>query len=413
MLPRTKGRRIQTKPDPQRNTVLLPQELIDAIIDEFDLSLKDRETRPPSFPDRKSLRAFSLVSHAFVGPNQRKLFSTVDLRNPYYYSDAPPDERSRLFSKLLSSKPHIGTYVKNLTLAYRSARSKSVEHVLSSLPNLRRLSLDPRGRHFDDVLPFSIHIRDSFISAFSLASLRRLELRRHRFTDALELDSILSNGIGLEELCLDSILFDDHSTRASDIGSVPARVVLRSLEFLKMGTQNVEAIMHAFTAVDITHLRSLFLDRYPQSFLRVNTISMEELTLTVSASHHGPMDGYFPRPLDQILTAKNSLRVLHLRVYYHNGIPRVIRQLGNLANLQALKRISITARCDSIQSDMWSEVDSLLIGVGSEKVQIYLDCPHRTGLHMDLEQVRQTMPALDAKGILRLDITPAGSEPEP
>ncbi|KAJ7083254.1 hypothetical protein C8R44DRAFT_54875 [Mycena epipterygia] len=113
MPPQGRARRSRPEADlPSKSVVQLPQELIDAIVDEFDIFLKD--ANDTSFPDRKTLRACALVARSFVRPSQMKLFSTVDLfASPY---GQPPDERSRSFSRLLSSRAHIGLYVRNLVL---------------------------------------------------------------------------------------------------------------------------------------------------------------------------------------------------------------------------------------------------------------------------------------------------------
>ncbi|KAJ6583063.1 hypothetical protein DFH09DRAFT_1145224, partial [Mycena vulgaris] len=143
MPPRARGRKGHLKPDlllPSRAPFSLPQELIDAIIDEFDISLTDKEGR---FLDRKTLRSCALVARAFTRPSQGKLFSMVNLQPKDVYGGQPLDERSRPFSKLLSSTPHIGPYVRTLILSYRCGRSYSLEHILSSLPKLRSLSLHP------------------------------------------------------------------------------------------------------------------------------------------------------------------------------------------------------------------------------------------------------------------------------
>ncbi|KAJ7770973.1 hypothetical protein DFH07DRAFT_237456 [Mycena maculata] len=278
MPPRTRVRPSQLKPNPGRSIVRLPQELIDAIIDEFDITLKD-ESDYRAYPDRKTLRSCALVAHTFVRPSQRKLFSTVNLWSGPLIYDSPPDERIRQFSKLLSSKPHIAHYVQNLLLSYRSARSHSVDHILSALPKLKRLCLYAHGdRNRSDCCPLP-QPRDAFLQAFSIPSLRCLELRNLKFADASELDSILGNSVGLKELMLRKIQFANDSSRASTPG--PSRVVLHCLEVFEVEATHVEALLAAFTAVDVTHLRSISCDGYSISLLQTNTLSLREFTLAI------------------------------------------------------------------------------------------------------------------------------------
>ncbi|KAJ7449032.1 hypothetical protein B0H11DRAFT_2079264 [Mycena galericulata] len=404
MPPRTRGRRSQAaERDSERSTVQLPQELIDAIIDEFDISLQDKDN-PTLYPDRNTLRACALVSRAFVGPSQRQLFSTVTLGANGYYG-APPDERSRSFSKILSSKPHIGSYVKNLILSYRSARSKSVETILSSLPKLKTLSLDPRhDRKYHQTIPFPVHLRDSFIAAFSLVSLRRLEIRRHDFTDARDLDSILSNSLGLEELCLINVRFTDNSSQALRIGSDSPRVSLRSLGLFAMQTADMKAVMNTFTAVDVTHLRSISSDGFFEPLLHLNAPSLRELICIRSTWFHAT------DPLGPVLPA-NKVDTLTIRIPSATEVTRTIRQLGNL---QALKRVSIMAKHVVGDSGEWLKIDSLLADAGAalEDVHVCLDLPTYIRQTVFVEAaVRSDLPALNAKGILRITSTPETSEP--
>ncbi|KAJ7772869.1 hypothetical protein DFH07DRAFT_801763 [Mycena maculata] len=408
MPPRARGRgsRGNGNLDPQINTARLPQELIDAIIDEFDESLKD-ESNPPTYPDRKALRACALVSRAFVRPSQMKLFSTVNLRAVTSYG-APPDETYTAFSKLLSSKPHIGSYVRNLVLSYRSGRSNSVEYILSSLPKLKMLSLHPTRDYaqWRETVPFPAHGKDAFLAVFSLASLQRLELRNHQFSDALELDAILSNSLGLKELLLAGIRFTGGSPRPSE---KPARVVLRSLELLGMQDGQCEAMMSGFGAVDVTHLRSISLTGYSRSLLHANSLSLEELTLV---GQYSPGRS-FPSHLDQILPPNTRLRTLNLRIYNFDIISAIIRQLGNLANVKTLRRISITVPEPGVAWDTMPGIDSLLQGVGSELEDIDFRFDNGLNPHharVDVARVRRCLPNLDAKGILRITYTSPGSE---
>ncbi|KAJ7770977.1 hypothetical protein DFH07DRAFT_768381 [Mycena maculata] len=342
----------------QTPNVRLPQELIDAIVDEFDITFRD-ETVSLAYPDRETLRSCALVAHAFVRPSQKKLFATVDLISGLYLYNNPPDERIRQFAKLLSSKPHITHYVQNLSLSYRSARSHSVDHILSSLPKLKKLCLYAQGRY---PLP---QPRDAFLQAFSTTSLRRLELRNHKFTDASELDSILGNSVGLKELMLYKIQFVNDLSRAST--TERSRVVLHTLEVFDMQENHVEAVITAFTAVDVTHIHSISCDRYHIPLLQVNALSMRELSLAVK--WHG------------------------------------VRGFGTLASLKALKRFSITITTVGTLSLFWSAIDSSVaeIGTGLEAIHMEIYILHFPGGEYETE-LRRHMPILDAKGVLSISV---------
>lgn len=195
MPPRAKGRRYQLKPDPKRygspiyscpasnssrrKTVRLPQELVDAIIDELDS--KDERVY------QKTLRSCALVAPAFVAPCQRKLFSTVDMSAGPDLHRPPPDKRIESFSKILSRNPHMGSYVHHLLLAHRSPWPKSVDHILSSLPRLKTLSLQAKVHRYTRNWchpGLLVHHRDALLGVFPLPSLRRIEFRNHEFRNA-------------------------------------------------------------------------------------------------------------------------------------------------------------------------------------------------------------------------------------
>ncbi|KAJ6579934.1 hypothetical protein DFH09DRAFT_1444196 [Mycena vulgaris] len=390
-------------PLPSRAAVKLPQELIDAIIDEFDPSLTEKNQRRV-FPDRETLRSCALVAHVFVGPSQAKLFSTVNLFCLGCLK--APEERSRLFSKLLSSKPHIRFYVRTLQLSYRCTGSTFVGRILSSLPNLASLSLRPS---FDDLLdniypPFSTHLRDSILAVFSTTSLRRLELRDHQFNTAQELQHILENGRGLKELMLVHIQFADVSPRPSGVHQGPSNVAIESLQIFQTQPDVIEAILNAFTAVDITHLRSLSCDRYYKPLLQANAHSIHELTLEVTT-----LDIVEPEPLDQILPTNSSLHTLNLKLdYIYVPVFFIDHCLGNLARLKALKRVSITGRMPSISQA--PAIDKLLgsFASGLEEIHVGMDIIKEG----DTEAAfRRCMPTLDGTGVLKISTAAPGSAP--
>ncbi|KAJ7481015.1 hypothetical protein B0H11DRAFT_2419863 [Mycena galericulata] len=366
----------------------LPPELLHAIIDKFGISLKD-VSNPRIYSDRRTLRVCALTSREFA-----RLY-----------------EVSRPFSKLLSTRPHIGFYVRNLILSYSAARSKSVESILSSLPNLKTLTLHPL-RTALETPPFPTYGRNSFLAAFSLDSLRRLELRYHQFTDAPELDSILSSSLNLEELLLTGIQFTKASESSPDSRPAP-RVVLRLLELYEMQDNALEAIFSTFTAVDIKHLRSLSVDRYSSAVFRANAYSIGTHTFVL---RNTILD--FPEPFARILP---TLRTLNFRAYHISLIPGTLRRLGNLATVETLTRISTLA--PGIASAAWSEFDSLLADAlgpesGVQEMEVCLDStrlawPSAGNVSLDLTEARRWLPALDAKGVLRMSDASSSSELKP
>ncbi|KAJ7443873.1 hypothetical protein FB451DRAFT_1295277 [Mycena latifolia] len=374
-------------PNPRRNDVQLPQELIDTIIDEFDLDTNN----PNLFPDLEVLRSCALVSRAFVRPSQMKLFSTVDLCGTYGQS---ADEKSSLFSKLISARPHLRSYIKTLILSYRCARSNSVDRILSSLSLHPSLQYARRGDYLHPAFP--ILLRQTFLAVFSMASLRCLELRNHQFEDPQDLENILSNSLGLKELVLFSIRFASIPPLPSEIRPDPPRVLLESLEVFQMLNDHVDAVLASFTVVDVTHLRFITCDRYYRSLLHANAHSIQKLTRIESLLG----DEYIqaPRnPLDEALPADTSLRRLIVRVRTLGAMTFMVRQLGNLARMKALKHVAITG---PHRLPAWPSVDALLADLctGLNAFHIGLDNYGEAGE----DTHRSFLPALNATGILRI-----------
>ncbi|KAF7360109.1 hypothetical protein MVEN_00739300 [Mycena venus] len=403
---RTKRRQLVSPDIPPRNSTQLPQELIDTIIDEFDPSLDDDNDQVAS-ANRKALRSCALVARAFVRPSQMKLFATVNLRPPYYYQS--PDERSRLFSKLLSSSPHVGQYVKNLVLSYRPARSNSLGHILLSLPKLEILSLYPWGdyRRGNAIEPFPIYHRDSFLTVFSLPSLRRLALRNQKFSDALQLQSVLSNCAGLQDLVLHNISFDDISAAIPGTSTEPPRVALKSLEFISMETDHLDAIFDLFTIVDVKHLRSFCCDRYHERIFQANAHSIQELTLMIK----DPPDITYP----ETLSLPMGLVRLNLNTRYHLWLPVISRRLGNLAALTSLRQVSFAVG-DSISVfghfTFLSETDSLFAEIYSrlDEININLAKPSSYQSKTDVVRVvRESMPTMREKAVFNIAFVSSGT----
>ncbi|KAJ7766651.1 hypothetical protein B0H16DRAFT_369433 [Mycena metata] len=375
-----------------KDSVRLPQELIDAIIDEFDVSLTDINNIS-IFPDQNALRSCALVSRAFVRPSQKKLFSIVSTQSGWKES---PDERLRLFSKLLASRPHIAQYVRTLNLGYRCVRSKSLDHILLSLPNLNTVNLYPwedfRNRNWEPNQEFPKHHRDSFVFVFSLSSLRSLSLQDHRFSNADALLSMLSNSAGLEELVLRNIDFVDLQVadRPKNRPDTP-RLVLRSLKLIAMSTTNVDALLNASIAVDISRLHSLYCDRYHASLLQAIP-KVRDLTLFKYSSDTYP---------DEINVLSNALQNLSLNIDGLLSPSSFIRRVGNFSTAITLKRISITIR-SNFGGALWQGIDSLLSATPAAE-EISFNLGKGFGPR-DSDAIRVHLPLIDAKGILKITL---------
>ncbi|KAJ6557843.1 hypothetical protein B0H19DRAFT_1148733 [Mycena capillaripes] len=150
----------------------IPQELIDAIIEEIHLS-NDRHPfilyRDESALLLETLRACALVSRAFVRPAQMRLFSAVgfdETENTASYAQ---------FSQLLLHRPHICSYVRYLYIVYSLDDAEPLSEILSSLPNLEAIMF----QLVESSWAWSEHparLKASFITALSRPTLRHLDM---------------------------------------------------------------------------------------------------------------------------------------------------------------------------------------------------------------------------------------------
>ncbi|KAJ7465874.1 hypothetical protein FB451DRAFT_1561218 [Mycena latifolia] len=148
--------------------VALAQELVDAIIDELGAN-NGFENQ-----DYASLHACSLVARAFVAPTQRHLFRRLALtRQNRALNEARAKVAQR--SALLSSSPHLATYVRDLTLQIDlfSDVSAPLISLLPLLSSIKRLVIRGGARKWGE-LPADL--RTALVALFFLHGLRCVAL---------------------------------------------------------------------------------------------------------------------------------------------------------------------------------------------------------------------------------------------
>jgi hypothetical protein len=120
-----------------------------------------------------------------------------------------------------------------------------------------------------------------FSVRFPWDRLQRLEPRnRHHFADAFDLDFILRNSLGLNDLPLLDIRFKGCRPRASKhLARVEWFYADQNYTF-NMPDVDDEIVMNGFTAVGSTHLRWMSFPHYPRSLLSPNALSIEEFEVS-------------------------------------------------------------------------------------------------------------------------------------
>ncbi|KAJ6552742.1 hypothetical protein B0H19DRAFT_1154844, partial [Mycena capillaripes] len=395
----------------------IPQELVDEIIGEFDLSQK--------YDSRihQTLKSCSLAARSFVRPCQTRLFARISVHDYEEYSTAlarePPSLTSsphatsillsRQLAALLLSSPHIACYVRTLDLWYNvdTTEAKFIPLILSAVTALETLILKD---HFYGVFPMN----PSTTAVFSLPSLRRVELWKYQFADPLELESLLSRAKSLKELTLDAIGFqaeflDNYDGPQAGVtrDGRPSNVILDSLTLVQLDKLTVRSMLDLFAVVDIRHVKCLSLLECPfMGVLQANARSIQKLKIGKAWATYWLADV----PDLELMAGENRLSSVDFEVGDIDQVVSHLPLLGDLRNLKVLKTIHITIHrrlnwdLDS-EHEEWDKLDSLLVPLPRDvEVEIYASFGSQTK-HMDagdVEVVKKCLPLLAERGTLNV-----------
>ncbi|KAF7360119.1 hypothetical protein MVEN_00740300 [Mycena venus] len=390
----------------------LPQELVDAIVDEIH----------PFTDSAPSLKSCALVARSFRGQSQKNLFSVVKLK------ENSPASAIR-FNNLLSRSMHLAVYVSDLSLECHSKNWESVAHILSAVSNLTRLRLTPGEM---DWFQTGVRRAAPFPADFSLPPLRIIELCCYEFLDAFQLQSLLSSSTKLEALTLDNIGFSVprifnavgdrvpkltvRNLTGSPIDSVTTAalvprdtaVVLSNLTFRNVTGSTIDSILHCFTVVDLKHLHSLSVFDSPvDHVLRLNGRSVHMLNISF---YFEDLTSVF-RPLEPEILAELGLRLqtLCLDVCFPDFLPGVLRLFGDLRDLTKLEKVSVVFNFWSEHNvdheNAWGIFDGMLrvlLEEGHTLKEVFLHLGHCDASVP--ARLRSWMPYLNAGGVLRIQV---------
>jgi hypothetical protein len=218
----------------------------------------------------------------------------------------------------------------------------------------------------------------------SLRTLHTLCISRYTFSDATELDSLLSHATALRTLSLERIRFRDDSVRRTIPAPHEATVVLASLSVREIGAHSIDAMLAAFSAVDIRHLQSLNMESMASMIpiLTANAQTIQKVRYRFSsgtydrhASHPHCLTATPGEQLDDpnIFAGNRSLRSIEV-IEPSSDMSDIFRAFGNLSHFTLLKTISLQFH-DGFSDDTeeWSELDAILALAGNslEVVNIY------------------------------------------
>ncbi|KAJ7266614.1 hypothetical protein C8J57DRAFT_376158 [Mycena rebaudengoi] len=364
-------------------TMQVPQEIVDALIDNFAMSHDEKISRNREPVDADSLRACALTSRSFLRRSRMHLFAAFFCEHLSDFSH---------FDRLLAESPHIGElYVRYFTLdigdrtAPLLTEDVVLPRILSRLPSLTHLTLDFLSTYSDWPSLFKASVR----TTLSLNCLRSLCLYYLRFENASELELLLSHATGLKALNLGGILFQNLSVRGVDPPGI--HVFLESLE-LELEMEAVDAIVSGFSTVDIKHLKSLITNSSPIiPLLRANAQTIQKVRITPS---------YYLRVLQlpdpDILKGNQTLHSIDI-AEDSSKMASALQQFGHLGHLKALKTISLdfADRVKHVSSNAadWTKLDAILSSAVNGLEDIHIHTEHL----LDVELIRSLLPSVGEK----------------
>ncbi|KAJ7060861.1 hypothetical protein C8F01DRAFT_1369727 [Mycena amicta] len=370
----------------------LPQELIDAIIDAIVSSLdlsEDPWIASSVFP---TLRACSLVAHAFVRPCQQYIFHGITL-----------SDDAGSFVSLLETSPHIASYIRALYVesALRGAEPTEIRQILELATNLVRLDISPEPSVGPVSVPWTQDFSTVYEDSLALASLRHVTLWYFTFDNARQLEELLSRSVGLKTLVLRSVRFSETATPTpAEETEVEPTVVLERLDLYFLDSGNVSALLEAFKRVDLTKLRSLYLHNTPMnSLLESNASTLEELRIRA----------YYPDMFlnDNVsadaLAGASQLLTLDLKLPFLPSLSRMVRRFGSLEHLVQLHTVIVSVSQKTVPAE-WTELDDQLGVLGGELKEVRIHSGSQWNNeepHSD-ERMQTWMPVLAGRGVLRL-----------
>ncbi|KAJ7185894.1 hypothetical protein C8R46DRAFT_1061993 [Mycena filopes] len=361
----------------------LPQELVDSILDAFTLISPDASHNDPAV--ESTLKSCALVSRAFARPSQRKLFSSVQLsHHPHYH---------KRFLALLTSSPHIGTFVRRFEAAYKLSKRHPISRILSALPRLERviLNANAKGLVQQTLREFPAFLQ-ACVLAFSLPTVRRIELGNLTFSDVLELESLLRGSTGLKELVLSCCVFvkDD-----APVSPANRSILLDSLELFGFANDRVtQSMIDSFAVVDITRLRTLrLLFSSPHSIVAANAATLENVDIKYQ-------QGMYYRPfVPNVFSGDSNLQCICLDAWVGDTFAPLLHSFGRLNHLSTITmhiRHPGAARSDA----HWVQIDEALAGLQSlTEITIYIYYRERWGEAVNLAD---QFPSMAEKGLLHL-----------
>ena len=285
--------------------ILLPQELIDSIIDY-------------THDDPTTLKSCALVSCAWLPASRYHLFRSVSVRltdGPYHYhANPPPGGVAHSLYRIVLSSPEIAWYIRDLVICKGSpliwmSHDEFLPPLLRMLTNLRRLEfepLPPRGVFGQ----WPGHLIDSICTARCLPSITELVLFNLSFDNQAHLRRMFRLFPALKTLQLQEVMFvmevdDDDMVyrrdKEKDDGDIVTATQRTRLDILSVDSPHsldvTECLLHPQSPIDLTGIYRLNLLMWvaanPSARLLRSTPCLERLEVDLKC---GEFFSVYPTP---------------------------------------------------------------------------------------------------------------------
>ncbi|SJL07869.1 uncharacterized protein ARMOST_11223 [Armillaria ostoyae] len=278
----------------------LPQELIDAFIDE-------------NHGDSTTLRTCSLVCRSWTYPSQRRIFSHVNFNHHSLHGRRQRDiERVNSF---ISIHPYIATFVKSIEVS-PLLDAHLLGAILKKLVSLESISLHLCGYSWDEL---SLSMRDILITAFRSPRLTKLEIRNGQFLRCADFLALLGACQHPKHLSLSAISCEDLVSCESLEGLTQLpnglELQLRSLALSLCEPQS--ALIQLLHSIDVGSLRRLLVLTDGSGDLAKRTKVTKEILRQLNGSHleHLVLNVCLGEPLSNLMDI-SRLRSIHVKLWW-------------------------------------------------------------------------------------------------
>ncbi|KAJ6492289.1 hypothetical protein C8R45DRAFT_990845 [Mycena sanguinolenta] len=381
--------------------VQLPQELIDAIVDQVAVA---EDIYDPLARTDTALRACALTGHAFVAPAQRQLFHFVSLARQKY----------EMLAEKFVAAPHLSLYVRDLELYLPDHRSQyypSLITTMALLTQVERLVL--WGATSAELTSVPDDFWPTFHSLLALPSLRCFGMIGS-WEKTLVPSSLIRYALASYEKV--ELMTTVHLDAANDDLSFPSSPKPRALRRLALGYpygEEVKVLRALLLSpdVDLRHVRHLRLV-LP---LRGSFSGLLQIALRCDSIEHLEFDfgrriGYEPAELPPIPALRFlTLRQNHKRLDVREDLILLLATLPDRTPNVEVVTIEIHAQ-DRWQPEFephWPDVvDSALKLLSHLQNIVFRIYAWRQDAAKFSDDIKKKLPDADAAGLLVFSIKP-------